>query len=1330
MNRLTDLVRASLTTLVVCATLASPAVAGGNGPTSGLNSWLETAFLVDNGQQGVANCQDQLVFSLFFALGTSGGHADSAPKQGVRLTIPRPGPTSPTGNGLWITASTTNPHGSCVIDPYSASSSEISAVCDVGDNDPGTWNEDYAVLHASFVAVATDDPMIVTGVARVPTGGGGFDVAADPVSIETTPCSGGGGTGVDMSLVKSDGGISTVPGGIVPYTLQAQNVGTLVATGVQLRENVPAQTTFVASASSAGWSCADGSPPGTLCVLNLGTIAVGAGRTRTFAVQAAPSFSLAQISNTAVVLVSGDTNGANNTATDTTPVGQPGPPDLQLAKSDGGISTVPGGIVAYTLSTQNVGEQGATGVILSETVPLHTTFAAGSSSPGWSCPNGALAGTACSLAIGSVAIGGSAARTFAVQVTSPLPAGVTQISNTASVADDGAGGADPTPANNTATDTTPINAGGLEVDLAVGKTDGGISALPGDVVSYSLTYSNLGNVGATGVQLTETVPLHTTFSAGSSSPGWSCPNGSPAGTVCTLAIGGLAGGGASGSRTFAVLVADPLDGDVLQITNTVTISGNEPDATPANNSATDTTPIPPGALVVDLEATKTALVEEVGAGDLIEYQLTVCNSGNANATGVILSETVPLHTTFSSASSSPGWSCAHGSPAGTLCTISLGTVAPGFCGAVGATSPSKMKADRIQATANLGGPITRVFAVRVVDPIPSGVETIANTVVVSGDQEDDDPGDDSDDEDTPVEELVDLGVSKSDGGATAVPGGGVAYTLIVTNNGRRSATGVVLTETVPLHTTFVAGSSSAGWSCANGAPAGSSCSLAIGGLLGAGGSTSRVFALAVVDPLPGGVTEISNTASVADDGINGPDANLADNTASDTTPINAGGLEVDLALGKDDGGVSTFPGEVVAYTITYSNSGNVEATGVVLSETVPAHTTFAAGSSTAGWSCPNGSPAGTTCSLAVGSVAGGGAGGSATFAVTVGNVPAGVTQITNTASVADDGAGGPDPTPGNNTATDTTPLDASGTGFDLWVTKDDGGTSALPGDVVSYSLTYGNAGNQEVLNVVLTETVPAECTFVASGSSVWSCGQGAPAGSVCTLAVGAVGAGSSGNATFVVALADPATISLVVNTVTIDGDGTDLDPSNNVATDTTPVIAEGDDELDASVSKDDGGESVYAGDVILYSLGWSVAGEGSSRVLLTETVPLHTTFVAAASSVGWSCVDGAIAGSLCMWESPGPVSAGEQGSVMFGVTVDADLEEGVSVIANAVRVDLLNALDIDESNNEASTETPVLGDGGGGPGDPDPVDIPVNAPLALLLMSLALLASATVVLRR
>ena len=96
------------------------------------------------------------------------------------------------------------------------------------------------------------------------------------------------------------------------------------------------------------------------------------------------------------------------------------------------------------------------------------------------------------------------------------------------------------------------------------------------------------------------------------------------------------------------------------------------------------------------------------------------------------------------------------------------------------------------------------------------------------------------------------------------------------------------------------------------------------------------------------MTSIANSATIGDDGTGGPDPNPGDNTGSDTTPVNAA---PDLTVVKSDGGASVAPGGTVVYTLFYDNNGNQGATGVVLTETVPANTTFNAGASSAGWTC-------------------------------------------------------------------------------------------------------------------------------------------------------------------------------------------------------------------------------------------------------------------------------------------------------------------------------------------------------------------------------------------
>jgi uncharacterized repeat protein (TIGR01451 family) len=442
----------------------------------------------------------------------------------------------------------------------------------------------------------------------------------------------------------------------------------------------------------------------------------------------------------------------------------------------------------------------------------------------------------------------------------------------------------------------------------------------------------------------------------------------------------------------------------------------------------------------------------------------------------------------------------------------------------------------------------------------------------------------------------DLSLTKSDGGASVVPGGTVAYTLSYSNSGGQAATGTVLTETVPANSTFNAGASTAGWSCTPNNNAGSTCTLTLGNVAG-GGNGSATFAVTAVNPVAAGVAQLSNTASVADDGTHGADPTPGNNTASDTTPVNAA---PDLTLTKSDGGVSVAPGGSVTYTLGYANAGNRGATGVVLTDAVPANTVFNPGASTAGWSCTPDNNAGSTCTLAIGSLAGGGASGTANYAVIVSSpLSPGITQISNQASVADDGSNGADPNPGNNTASDTTPI----SGADLAITKTDGVSTVPAGGTVTYTITASNAGPNGVTGATVADTFPASltCTWTCTGAggTCAASGSGSINDSTVNLPVGA-----SVTYTASCAIAASATGS-VSNTATVAAPAgvTDPAPANNSATDTDTLTT----AADVRVTLTDSRNYVQVGDSLNYTIEVSNAGPSNAQASVTDTLPALLT---------------------------------------------------------------------------------------------------------------------------
>lgn len=113
--------------------------------------------------------------------------------------------------------------------------------------------------------------------------------------------------------------------------------------------------------------------------------------------------------------------------------------------------------------------------------------------------------------------------------------------------------------------------------------------------------------------------------------------------------------------------------------------------------------------------------------------------------------------------------------------------------------------------------------------------------------------------------LPDLHIHKSDGGGVVFPSSIISYTLVFSNTGAGDAIGVVVTELVPDHTTFLPALSTPGWTCAGDQVApGAACTFNVGSLA-AGASGSLIFAVRIDAVLPPTVVQIANNVVLSDD---------------------------------------------------------------------------------------------------------------------------------------------------------------------------------------------------------------------------------------------------------------------------------------------------------------------------------------------------------------------------------------------------------------------------------------------------------------------------------
>jgi uncharacterized repeat protein (TIGR01451 family) len=127
-------------------------------------------------------------------------------------------------------------------------------------------------------------------------------------------------------------------------------------------------------------------------------------------------------------------------------------PDLQISKDDGVATIAPGGAMTYTISYTNSGGP-ANNVVITETLPTNTSFNA-AASPGWQQVG---ATTKYTYSVGYMNPNLNQKAAFGVTVNNPVPTGVSSITNTVEIDDDGTNGADQDSGDNSSTLVTNIS---------------------------------------------------------------------------------------------------------------------------------------------------------------------------------------------------------------------------------------------------------------------------------------------------------------------------------------------------------------------------------------------------------------------------------------------------------------------------------------------------------------------------------------------------------------------------------------------------------------------------------------------------------------------------------------------------------------------------------------------------------------------------------------------------------------------------------------------------------------------------------------------------------
>ncbi|AXL13136.1 DUF11 domain-containing protein [Microbacterium foliorum] len=546
--------------------------------------------------------------------------------------------------------------------------------------------------------------------------------------------------------------------------------------------------------------------------------------------------------------------------------------------------------------------------------------------------------------------------------------------------------------------------------FTVSKSSDAQTTTPGGVVTYTVTVTNVGAVDYTDA---DPAAFEDDLSGVLDDATY---NGdvSAGGTVTdtTLTWSGPLAVGATATVTYSVTVNSPTAGDSI-LENAVVPDG------PTGECVTDgcivTTPVSSYTVSKESDAT-TAM-----AGDTVTYSVTVTNTGQ-----VAYTDAAPA--SFDDDLSGVLDDATYNGDVSAGGTVTENTLTWSGPLAVGETT-------------------TVTYSVTVNDPL-TGDRTLRNAVVPTG------PGSSCDPDENCVTEtpVASYTVSKASDSATVLPGGVVTYTVTVTNTGE-----VPYTDDMPA--TFeddlsgVLDDAVYNDDASNGAEV-SGNTLSWSGALGVGESIEVTYSVTVDDPITGDFELLNAVTPTAPGGG-------CDGACTTDTP--AGSYRVV----KSTVATEVLPGDVVEYSITVTNIGKVAYTddapasftddlSAVLDDAV--YNGDATSSSGAGVSYTDPQLAWSDA-LDVGETV------TITYSVTVNDPATGDRQLANTVVT-------PPGTGGNCVEGSTDPACVANVpAASYTVAKSASPGTALPGDVVTYTVTVTNTGA-----VAYTDENPASFT--------------------------------------------------------------------------------------------------------------------------------------------------------------------------------------------------------------------------------------------------------------
>ena len=512
--------------------------------------------------------------------------------------------------------------------------------------------------------------------------------------------------------------------------------------------------------------------------------------------------------------------------------------------------------------------------------------------------------------------------------------------------------------------------------------------------------------------------------------------------------------------------------------------------------------------LIDLELTKDVSPAAVQVGEETTFTIDVVNQGPDDATGVVVTDTLPAGLTYVSDNAGGAYDGATG-------VWTIGDLA-------------------------VGASVSMEFVVTVDE-----AGTFVNEAeVTAANEEDSDStpgdgeGDDWDDAivtatvDPPM--IIDLELTKDVDPSQVEVGEETTFTISVVNQGPDDATGVVVTDTLPAGLTYVSDN-------AGGAYDGATGVWTIGDLA-VGASVSMEFVVTVDEPGTF-VNEAEVTAANEEDSDSTPGDGEGDDWDDAIVTAVEPPAIIDLELVKDVSPAAVQVGEETTFTIDVVNQGPDDATGVVVTDTLPAGLTYV--SDNAGGAYDGATGVWTIGDLAVGASV------SMEFVVTVDEAGTFVNEAEVTAANEEDS----DSTPGDGEGDDWDDAIVTATVdppmiIDLELTKDVDPSQVEVGEETTFTISVVNQGPDDATGVVVTDTLPAGLTYVSDNAG------GAYDGATGVWTIGDLAVGASVSMEFNVTVDD---VGIFVNEAEVTA-------ANETDIDSVPGDGEGDDWDDAIVT--------------------------------------------------------------------------------------------------------------------------------------------------------------------